>query len=251
MAAVVLYQFPGAYGLVSLSPFCTKLEAYLRLAEIPYESKLGDPRRAPKGKLPCVRIEGELVGDSSLIIDRLRDVHGERLDEALEPAEHARGHLAQRCAEDHLYWGLLHVRWDDDVCWNGGYRDVIAGLMPAPVRPFVPWLLRRGVRKSLRAHGLGRHTRDEIASTCARDLDAFAGLLDGGDFLLGDRPTRYDCAVFAMLEHLRRTPTEHPLARALRERSTLLRYCERMNGRLGWDHDAVSSPRPEQTPRGL
>lgn len=234
MADVTLYQFPGAYGLVSLSPFCTKLDAYLRLAGIDHESKLGDPRRAPKGKLPYVRLDGDLIGDSGFIIERLQERFGDRLDAALSPRQHALGHLAQRCAEEHLYWGLLQARWDDDRSWNGGYRDTIAGLIPKPLGGVVAPLIRRSVRKSLHAHGLGRHTPVEIAATCARDLDAFVGLLEDTAFLVSDAPTRYDCSVYAMLEHLRSTPTDHPLVRAVHEREPLVAYCARMNERIGW-----------------
>lgn len=234
MSRVTLYQFGGAFGLVSLSPFCTKLEAYLRLAGIDYQSKPGDPRRAPKGKLPYARIGDELVGDSSLIVARLRAAFGDPLDGALEATQRAVGHLAQRTAEEHLYWGLLHVRWDDDRSWQGGFRDALAGLLPPLVRGFMPALLRRGVRQSLQAQGLGRHSAEEITAACAKDLDAFASLLDGRDFLLGDAPTSYDCPVYAMVEHLRVTPSDHPLRRALAERPSLGAYCERMNARIAW-----------------
>lgn len=234
MSRVTLYQFGGAFGLVSLSPFCTKLEAYLRLAGIDYESKPGDPRRAPKGKLPYVRLDNDRIGDSSLIVERLRAAFGDPLDGDLEGPQRALGHLAQRTAEEHLYWGLLHVRWDDDRSWQGGFRDAIGAFLPPLMRGVVPALLRRGVRRSLRAQGLGRHAPDEIAAACAKDLDAFASLLAGRDFLLGDAPTSYDCAVYAMLEHLRVTPSDHPLCRALVERPSLVAYCERMNARIAW-----------------
>jgi len=32
---IKLYQFPTAWGLPNPSPFCMKLEVYMRLAEIP------------------------------------------------------------------------------------------------------------------------------------------------------------------------------------------------------------------------
>ena len=56
---VKLYQFPSAWGLPNPSPFCMKLEVFLRLAEIPYEIVTWpDPRKAPKGKLPFIEHEG-------------------------------------------------------------------------------------------------------------------------------------------------------------------------------------------------
>ena len=62
---VKLYQFPPAWGLPNPSPFCMKLEVFLRLAEIPYEVVTWpDPRKAPKGKLPFIEHEGTRIADS-------------------------------------------------------------------------------------------------------------------------------------------------------------------------------------------
>lgn len=69
------------------SPFVTKPEARLRFAGIPYETKAGWVRSAPRGKIPYIDIsqagETTQIGDSSLIIkdlvDRgiLPDINGE------------------------------------------------------------------------------------------------------------------------------------------------------------------------------
>ncbi len=49
---IILYQFPAVWGLPNASPFCMKVETYLRMTEIPYEPKLVmDPRKSPKGKI--------------------------------------------------------------------------------------------------------------------------------------------------------------------------------------------------------
>jgi hypothetical protein len=234
MTSLVLYQFPPGFGLRSLSPFCTKLEAYLRLAEVPHEVGIGDPRQAPKGKLPYVRWDGSLVGDSQLVLERCQRELGDPLDEGLSDAQRTRGHLLRRTCEDHFYWVLLSVRWIDDAIWNDAYRGVIASVMPAGLRFFLPGVLRKGVRKSLAAHGLGRHEGEVIVGQGEADLDAFERSLDPGGFLLGDTPTSYDCSVFAMLEHLRVTPGEHPLISSLQGRPALLDYCARMNERIGW-----------------
>ncbi len=239
MTDLVLYQFPGAYGMVSLSPFCTKLDAYLRLAGLSFESKLGDPRRAPKGKLPYVRLDGQLVGDSGIIIDRLKERFGDALDARLTERQHALGHLARRTAEDHLSWGLLAVRWGDDAIWKSSYRDAIAAMLPPLVRVFAPGLLRRRVQSTMRAHGVGRHSRAEITRACETDLASLEELLGDRPFLLGEAPTSYDCSVYAMLEHLRRTEGEHPLIAAMRSRDALIAYCERMNARIGWTQRAL------------
>ena len=73
---VRLHKFGEAWGIADPSPFCLKVESFLREANIAYEVVPFDPRRsfakAPKGKLPFIEDEdGTVVGDSSLIIARL------------------------------------------------------------------------------------------------------------------------------------------------------------------------------------
>ena len=37
-AVITLYQPPSAWGIPSLSPFCTKVETYLRMVDLPYRT---------------------------------------------------------------------------------------------------------------------------------------------------------------------------------------------------------------------
>ncbi len=52
---IKLYQFDPAFGLPNASPFCMKLETYLRMAQLPFEiepATLQAFNKAPKGKMP-------------------------------------------------------------------------------------------------------------------------------------------------------------------------------------------------------
>jgi len=67
-----LHQFAPAFGLPNASPFCMKLETYLRMAGLPYETvNDGNVLKAPKGKLPWIDDDGTRVADSSFIIEHL------------------------------------------------------------------------------------------------------------------------------------------------------------------------------------
>lgn len=76
MSEITLYQPPPAFGLPNASPFCMKLETYLRMAEIPYQIKAASFAQAPNGKIPYIEHNGRLIGDSSLIIDYLKQTFG-------------------------------------------------------------------------------------------------------------------------------------------------------------------------------
>src|SRR5829696_6683909 len=99
MTELTLHQPPTrAWGTPNLSPFCIKLETYLRIAEIPY--KLGKFSRgdAPKGKVPYIHLDGTFIGDSHLIIEELeRRLAAEgkpALDSGLSAHDVAVGRLA-------------------------------------------------------------------------------------------------------------------------------------------------------------
>ena len=56
--SITLYQYQPWMGLPNPSPFCMKLETYLRMAQLPFvapQISLRQMGRAPKGKLPYVR----------------------------------------------------------------------------------------------------------------------------------------------------------------------------------------------------
>jgi glutathione S-transferase len=74
-----LHQFAPAFGLPNASSFCLKLETYLRMAEIPFESVYGmDMGKAPKGKMPYIVDGDKIIGDSNFIIDYLQQTYGDR-----------------------------------------------------------------------------------------------------------------------------------------------------------------------------
>jgi glutathione S-transferase len=66
---IELHQFSPNWGLPNASPFCMKLETYLRMANLPhqvvYEDKMD---KAPKGKMPYIVDQGKKLGDSNLIL---------------------------------------------------------------------------------------------------------------------------------------------------------------------------------------
>lgn len=98
---------PGCYVG---SPFVTKLEFRLRFAGVPYNVDAGSPFKAPKGKIPYVRIcldeeTPELLGDSTLIIKRLLDLNQlEDINAAMPPEKGALDLALRALVEDRLYF---------------------------------------------------------------------------------------------------------------------------------------------------
>ena len=99
-AVITLYQPPSAWGIPSLSPFCTKVETYLRMVDLPYRTRGADPRKTPKGKVPWIDDDGRSVSDSSDIIDHLNARLGDPLDRALDHSQRALALLARRTSHN-------------------------------------------------------------------------------------------------------------------------------------------------------
>lgn len=102
---ITLYQFQPALGCRNPSPFCLKLETYLRMVELPYKiADEADVRKAPKKKLPYIQDGDRTIADSSFIIDYLKQTYGDPLDNGLSLPAQGTLLAFQRLMEDNLYW---------------------------------------------------------------------------------------------------------------------------------------------------
>lgn len=224
-----LHTFPASLkGTPNPSQFCAKLETALRLAGVPHEVWYEmDPSNGPKGKLPFIEMEGERIGDSTLILYRLKEKLGVDLDRGLDETEKAQSHMIQRLVEERLSWVLAYSRWIDDANWPVVRRALFGG-MRFPLSVIVPSSARKSVRAALHAQGIGRHSPEEIYDLGARDLSALSILLGEKDFFFGDKPTLADVSVFACLVNIIGPDLASPLKEAALGHDNLVRHTERM-----------------------
>lgn len=228
---IKVYQFPPAFGLPNASPFCMKLETYLRMAGLPYQLKNGmHHMKAPKGKLPYIEDDGRVIGDSGLIIEYLRATRGDPLDAGLSVRDRSRALAIRRLVEENLYWAMLYSRWIDEPGWSMT-RAAFFDPLPAPLRWVAPRLAQRSLRRSLHGHGMGRHSRDEIYAIGCADIEALSRLLGEQAFFLGEKPTSIDATTYAFLANIVQVELDTPLRRRASSQSNLARYCERMKAR--------------------
>lgn len=193
---LTLYIGPRLPGVPNASPFCTKLETWLRVAGVPHTVAPWTPFVAPKGKMPSVRVDGALMGDSQLIIEHLERTRGASLDAHLSPAQAATSRLIRRTLEEGTYFALVPARWLTDA----GFAVVRAHYfndLPTPIRQIFPWIARSGVRSSMQKQGSGRHPMPVLVDIGAADLRAIATILGDQPYLFGDAPTLADCVLYA------------------------------------------------------
>jgi glutathione S-transferase len=224
---VVVVQFPDLWGR-NVSPFGLKLEAWLRLADIPYTVQpTTDLRKAPKGKLPYIRDEGRLIGDTTLIIEHLKESRGIDPDAGLSDRDRAEALALQRLFEDHLYFVMVYSRWIDEAGW-ATLAPAFFGRLPAPVRGLAASYLRRRVRRTLQLQGLGRHRPNEIYAMGRQDLQAVADHLGDRPFLTGEQLTTIDAVAYGFIANILYVPFETELKRMLEDLPTLVTYCDAM-----------------------
>ncbi len=228
---IKLYQFPPAFGLPNMSPFCMKVETYLRMAGLAYECPRGaDLTKSPKGKMPYIDDNGTVVADSTFIIDYLKATYGDKLDVKLSARERALSLTIQRTFEESLYWAAVYSRWIEDAGFAIVGEAAFARLK-FPMRQLVPVIARRIMRKQLHGQGTGRHSRDEIYAMGSRDISALAELLGEQAHFLGDEPTSIDATGYAFLANLLWAPIDSPLRAHAQKLPNLEAYCQRMKVR--------------------
>ncbi len=197
--SLTLVTLGGAFGLRNVSPFCLKIEMLLTSLGLPFDiAEESDPRKAPKGKLPYLKVDGKLLADSELITEYLDELTQGRVYAGLSPDERSRGVALTRLVDDHLYWIFVASRWLDDAWWPN-VVDGFFHIAPALVRPLVANLARRQVRQTYHLQGLGRHTLEEQRGFAERDLQALEDAVGADGFLFGDTPGVFDFTVAGLM----------------------------------------------------
>ncbi|MEX2525381.1 MAG: glutathione S-transferase family protein [Gammaproteobacteria bacterium] len=227
---ITLYRFGPNFGLVDPSPFCIKVELYLRAAGLEYQSECGIEylRKAPKKKLPYIEDNGNVVADSALILDYLKTTCGDSLDSDLNDEQKAVAHAFIKMMDENLYWCVVYDRWLGEESWPK-VRTAFFGGLPFPLRHIVPVVAQKGVRKSLYAHGLGRHDHDEIMHIAMKDLTALSNLLGDKEWFLIDKPTTLDVTAYAFLCGLFTPELPSDLGRRAAALTNLRAFVERVD----------------------
>lgn len=222
-----LFLPPRAWGLPSPSPFCVKLETWVRMAGLPYAARVGNPLQAPRGKVPYARWRGEWLADSQVVLDRLRSVHD--LDGHLSASDRARTHLIRRTVEEATYFLTLHQRW----CQPENFavvRPALFGQLGAAA-PLVAWVVQRRVRAATWAQGAGRYAPEERDHMGEADVDAIVASLGPGPYLAGDRPCTADAALYGFACQWLWAPFDGAIQRRARGAPALVAYAERIRDR--------------------
>lgn len=226
---IKLFCFGPNLGLADPSPFVMKVAAYMKMAEIQFETVPGvnNLRRAPKGKLPYIDDNGEIIADSFFILKYLEKTYDTQLDEHLKGEEKALANLLIRSLDENFYWCIVNFRWLQDDTWPH-IKNTFFGSLPFPLKHIVPLLARRGVESALKKQGLGRHSDDEIMAIAEETLESLSIILGDKKYFFGEKPCSLDAAAYGFLAQVTLSTLDGRLNRTAAKYSNLVRFCERI-----------------------
>ncbi|XP_053506081.1 failed axon connections homolog isoform X2 [Ictalurus punctatus] len=195
---IILHQFSRPKnGVPSLSPFCLKMETYLRMVDLPYQNYF-DGKLSPQGKMPWIEYNQEQVSGSEFIIDFLEEKLGVNLNSSLSPEERAMSRAITKMVEEHFYWTIAYCQWVDNLEET---KNMLA--VTGPLSDLLKWILSHInggiVKREMYGHGIGRFSKDEIYALMEKDMRTLATLLGDKKYIMGSKVSTVDAAVFGHL----------------------------------------------------
>lgn len=242
MGELKLYRDRGCKGLIGgASPYIYKLETWLRLAGIPYVPRIMSPTKlmetAPRGLVPYIDLDGEIISDSSIIIERLEVLHNDPLnDNRLTREQHAQGGMIKSLCEHELFYILAYGRFID-----GDYRAWCEHFfsgdnLPEDQLDATYENFRAFVKERLDVWRLGRYDADFVRQELRKCLEILSCMLGEGPWLFGKAPSSYDAALYGMLASIIHFPIPNPHVQISHEYIKLVDYCDRVRKQV-YDYD--------------
>jgi hypothetical protein len=226
---VILHQPDRAPYAPSLTPLGVKLETFLRMTKLPYRN-VCSMEPSPKGKVPWIEYNGQIVSDSQFCIEFLKKECGLDLNSHLTPEERAIARAFQKMLEENTYWTGVLARWVYDT-----EKVVLKMMMPWFV---YTWIGPRLLKKQAHAQGMGRHTEAEVMGIMKEDLRAVSDFLGQKKFLMGNaKPSEVDCSVFAFLSQMKWQNPRRVMELITLTYPNLSEYCDRLRDMYWPDWD--------------
>ncbi|ALF52034.1 hypothetical protein ACX27_02875 [Nostoc piscinale CENA21] len=230
---ITLYKTPPLWGLPSFSPACMKLETWLRMAKLNYQSDTSlNFAIAPKGKIPFIEYQGKLIGDSTLIIEMFKLEAGIDLDANLTPTERAISLAFRRMIKENIYWGEAYIRYQVPENWQV-YREALINILSPVVLAAECELIVADACETictqLYNQGMGRHSDQEIYQIITADFQALSDFLADKLFFMGEQPTTLDATAYAYVGNLIKPSLKHSIVDYVLQLENLCQHYERMN----------------------
>ena len=227
---LTLYSYPGLFGVADNNGYGLKVYAFLRLAGVPFRHEhIVDTSQAPRGQLPYVDDDGEIIGDSETILAHLVRKRGLTIDAGLSEAERDRNVLIARLLDD-LYWVMSYSRWKDDRYWPA-FRDAMLREHPGLTEAT---LQRAREYNAQRYHfqGIGRYEPDDAMARGLADLGVLARAIPATGWVHGPQPTSIDAGIYGFVANIFFYDIDTPLKRFVVAHDHLVRHCRAVHSAI-------------------
>ncbi|MEE8059427.1 MAG: glutathione S-transferase family protein [Pseudomonadales bacterium] len=227
---IKLFSFGPMFGVADPSPFVLKVDAYMKMAGIEFESisDFSNLKKAPKGKLPYIQDNDEIIADSFFILAHLQKKYNIALDDSLSEEQKAVSRLIIKSLDENFYWCIVYSRWLRDDTWPI-IKEAFFGSMPFPIKYIVPFIARQSVKSAFVKQGMGKHNDEEIMAIAKYTLENLSILLADKPYFFGETPSTLDAVAYAFLVQVTLSSIDNPLKQLSRKFDNLVRYCERIN----------------------
>ena len=203
---MTLVQYPGLTRNRTLSPPCGKARMALAFKGLDYETRnvrlpAQIKRYNSRGRVPVLLIGDEIVVDSTDILDALDQRHPDPPLEPTDPAARAQARILEDWADEALYFYGVYFRW----CHPPNYarmREHVLNRLPIPFRWIAPLIARRRVRTRTLGQGVGLKDEATVRRELQTCLQSIETLLSFQPYLVGERISRADLAVAAVLDQV-------------------------------------------------
>lgn len=198
---LTLFQF-------KTSPLCEKIRRVLHykgveytLEEVPRAQVAEYAHVSPTGKFPAIEHDGKAVWDSTDIFHHLEAAFPQRPLLPASARDRGVAHVIEDWADESLYFYEITMR----VSWEHNAEPTIRefmATMPGLEFDDAKAMVLAASGDLVSKQGLGRKPQEQVVSDVARHFDALDGMLDDGEWLVGDAITIADIAVASQLRVL-------------------------------------------------
>ena len=192
-----------------MSPYNEKIQRMLNVKGVPFEEKfwrIAERSKVlkinPIGKLPALEHDGNVVCDSTDIAYYIEAHFPEPPLIPAEPPLRGLVHALEDWADESLYFYEMRLRFNTPGNLQRNVNRITEPEAALPrwlMRRLFPWIIRRTTANQ----GVGRKSMAQLLIDTERHISAVAGLLEAGDWLVGERLTLADLAVYAMFQCFR------------------------------------------------
>uniref|UniRef100_A0A914QJN9 GST C-terminal domain-containing protein n=1 Tax=Panagrolaimus davidi TaxID=227884 RepID=A0A914QJN9_9BILA len=218
---VYLYQFKRNPYVPNLSPFCMKIELFLRANNIPHQVIENNKARSTKGQLPFIELNGKQIADSEFINYELSEKFNIQNNISSEKSGSLRALTRVFDVEVSRLMSYFKIKTEE---FPRAFMSVTD--LPKFTYPIIIPLVRRMVKKSIKKSGYN-HSDSEMKEILVRDLKAASDILGSNKFLGGEKMAIADCAVFGQLASVYFIPWETEAHEILRtDFPNLIKYIE-------------------------